>query len=73
MKVAFFPLGELKSDKDNDAGNLWRETEFALNLIQTAVKPVLKIGESIRRWKNIQKKLSENKRNRESYTENVLF
>lgn len=60
MKVVIFPLGEFVQGKDEAAINLWRETEFSLNLIQTAVKPVLGIRTSIKRWKIIQNKMSEN-------------
>ena len=60
MKGGFFPHGAIQSDD----GNLWRETGFALHIMQQAVNPKLNLLKCIENWNNIQKKLSEKHRSR---------
>jgi hypothetical protein len=64
MKGVFFPHGDIPYREDEVAGNLWRETSFALFLIKQAVNPRMSIAECITNWDEISKTLAEPTRKR---------
>lgn len=71
MKAGIFPHGATQWEAHEEQGNLWRETSFALQLLRQAINPRLNLAASIKDWGNIQKKLSENPRNRKRYHEKM--
>jgi len=68
MRVDFFPHGATQSNK----GNMWRETEFALNLVQQAVNPRLNLQKCIENWDIIKIKLSEKPRSRKGQMDKII-
>jgi len=51
---------------------MWRETEFALNLVQQAVNPRLNLQKCIENWDIIKIKLSEKPRSRKGQMDKII-
>ena len=66
-----FPPGA-SSSLQSKRRSLWREFEFVMHQIQSAIEPYIGLERAINCWDKIQQMLSEPPRKRESQIANIL-